>query len=225
MNPLIKRFKGKIIVSCQARKGEPFDDPHFIAEFAKSAELGGACALRIDGEDNIIAVKKGTKLPVLGIKKQKFRDSEVFITPTMEAVAEVVRAGADIIGLDGTTRIRPGNIQLEDLIQYCHKHNRLVLADIATEEDAAFAISKGADVIATTLSGYTKETRGRVLPDFSLLQSLFSKYSVPIFLEGGVTKTEQVKMALEMGAYGIIIGKIITMPHFITRQFVKETQM
>jgi N-acylglucosamine-6-phosphate 2-epimerase len=225
MNPLINRLKGKIIVSCQARKGEPFDDPLFIAEFAKSAELGGASALRIDGGGNIKAVKKVTSLPVLGIKKQKSNDSEVFITPTMEAVAELVSVGANIIGLDGTKRTRPGNTQLEDLIQYCHKFNILVLADIATEEDAEYAISKGADLIATTLSGYTNETMGKELPDFNLLETLSSKHSVPIFLEGGVTKTEHVRMALEKGAHGIIIGKIITMPNFITRQFVNETEM
>jgi N-acylglucosamine-6-phosphate 2-epimerase len=142
----------------------------------------------------------------------------------LEAVADIVDAGADIIALDGTFRARPDHHSLQDLIDFCHDHKKFVLADIATEEDAEFALTNGADLLATTLSGYTEETKGQELPNFNLLKSLASKYSVPIFLEGGISKSEHVKMAFELGAYGIIIGKIITMPHFITRLFVKAAQ-
>lgn len=213
------KLKHSLIVSCQARAGEPFDAPVFIAEFAKSAELGGADAVRIDSPENVRAVKQVTNLPILGIDKRKIADSDIFITPTKQNVLELIDAGADIIGLDGTNRKRPEGVSLEKLITLAHEHEKPVFADIATLEDAEYAIDCGADMIATTLSGYTNDTSNVNLPNFDLLQSMIDSSSTPVFLEGGVTTSEHVKHAIDLGAHGVVIGKSITMPHAITKMY------
>lgn len=224
MNQLIKQLHKSVIVSCQARSGEPFDAPHFIAEFAKSAVLGGAAGLRIDRRENIQAVKETVNVPVIGIRKRKFEGCDVYITPSLADVMEVVSTDAEIVGMDGTIRRRPRGLKLKELTDYCHHHGKLVLADIATESDAEYAIANGADFLATTLLGYTEETQNRKIPDMAFLNVIVNHSPVPVFLEGGVTLPEQVKEALHIGAHGVIVGKAITMPHFIVRQFVEKTK-
>lgn len=225
MDNLIEQLKFSVIVSCQARHGEPFDSPHYITEFAISAEIGGASGLRINGKENIRAVKKEVKLPIIGIKKKIITGCDIYITPTLEDVDEVIKAGAEIVGMDGTNRRRPQGSDFRKLVDYSHAFNKLVLADIATQEDAIFAIENGADLLATTLVGYTEETRNHKTPDFNLLNTLVKESSIPIFLEGGVTDPNHVEKALNIGAHGVIVGKAITMPQVITRRFVEKTRI
>ena len=222
MTNLIEQLRGSVIVSCQARPGEPFDAPHFIAEFAKSAKIAGAKGLRINKGENIRAVKQAVDLPVIGIRKREVEGHSVFITPSLEDVQEVIDAGADIVALDGTARPRPGNESLKTLIDYCHARGVPVLADIATVSDAEYAYRQGADMIATTLAGYTEDTQERELPDFELLREAAGRVPIPVLLEGGIVDPEHVTVAFQNGAYAVIIGKAVTMPHFIARRFVEK---
>jgi N-acylglucosamine-6-phosphate 2-epimerase len=219
---LLQQIKGSVIVSCQAREGEPFNAPHFIAEFAKAAALAGAKALRINGRDNIAAVKQVVDLPVIGIRKRRVDGSPVYITPTLADVQEVIEAGADIVALDGTAGPRPGGEHLRDLAAYCRKMGVPVMADIATVEDAMFAVEQGADLLATTLAGYTEETRGRPLPAFDLLEEIVALGIGPVLLEGGINRPEYVKQALQLGAHAVVVGKAITMPHYIAGLYVAQ---
>ena len=224
MTNLIEHLRGSVIVSCQARQGDPFDAPHFIAEFAKSAEIAGAKAVRINREENIRAVKRAVHLPIIGIRKREVEGHSVFITPGLQDVQEVIEAGADIVALDGTARSRPGGESLKTLIDYCHARGVLVLADIATVSDAEYAFRQGADMIATTLAGYTEDTRTRALPDFELLREAAKLVPIPVILEGGIVDPEQVTVAFHSGAHAVVIGKAVTMPHFIARRFVEKAQ-
>jgi N-acylglucosamine-6-phosphate 2-epimerase len=224
MNQMIKKLRGTVIVSCQAREGEPFNAPHFIVELAKSAEMAGASALRINKGENIKAVKKSVKIPIIGIRKRSIEGSNVFVTPSFKDIQEVIDAGADIVAMDATINRKEHGDSLRQLIDYCHTHNKPVLADIASIEDAEYAVSQGADLLATTLRGHTEETKEINIPDFEFLKLLTAKYSLPVFLEGGITVPDQVTRAMEVGAYGVIVGKAITMPHFIASQFVKQAQ-
>lgn len=224
MTFLIKQLKGSVMVSCQAREGEPFNAPHFIAEFARSAELAGAKALRINGGENIRTVKRLVHLPIIGIRKRVVEGYSVFITPELQDVQEVIDAGAEMVALDGTNRPRPGRHDLKQLIDYCHARGVFVLADIATEADAQYAYEQGADMLATTLAGYTEDSKDRDLPDFELLQAI-SALPIPVLLEGGIVEPDHVTQAFEHGAFAVIVGKAITMPHFIAKRFIEKAQV
>ena len=104
---IIKDLKGRLIVSCQALKNEPLYGSEIMAKMAFAAELGGAAAIRANSVEDIIQIKKAVKLPILGIIKQKYEDSEVYITPTFKEVEALYNVGVDIIAIDFTNRTRP----------------------------------------------------------------------------------------------------------------------
>src|SRR5271170_3865971 len=68
-NQVIKQLSGALIVSCQASAGEPLCHPSHIKALAQSAIMGGARALRLEGAENIVAVRPVTELPIIGLSK------------------------------------------------------------------------------------------------------------------------------------------------------------
>ncbi len=47
-------------------------------------------------------------LPVIGIVKRDYEDSEIYITPTMKEVEELMEVKPEIIAMDATISKRPG---------------------------------------------------------------------------------------------------------------------
>lgn len=174
-------------------------------------------------------MQKITDLPIIGITKpdpipNNFKEI-VYITPTCDDVRKIITAGADIIAFDGTSRTRPKE-NLAEIISFIRSQNKLAMADVATIEEGIAARLLGADIISTTLSGYTKETQEKdpKKPDFKLLESLKKALNCPIILEGRVWTDEHLKTAFEKGAHCVVIGSAITRPQLITQKFVKAAQ-
>jgi len=219
----IKKTKNGLIVSCQADKGEPFYGTKFMVAFAIAAKIGGAVGIRTNGPLFIKAIKKAVDLPIIGIYKKKYENSEVYITPTKKEAKSIARAGADIIGIDCTFRKRPGNLTLDELIKYIkEKLNLPVLADISTVEEGINAENKGADIICTTLSGYTEYTKNKLKlgPDIDLVRELTKNVKVPIIAEGRYWTSEDIKRAFEAGAHAVVVGTAITKPHYIVMRLL-----
>lgn len=222
---IIEDLKGKVIVSAQAMPGEPFYDENCMMAMMQSAINGGAAGLRVAGKRDVInATTFG--VPVIGLTKpDKLPEnwkSVVYITPGVKEVKELIEAGADIIAFDGTTRPRPDGSRIGDLIQLIHFADRLAMADISTLEEGILCAKLGADIISTTLSGYTLESSSTMeTPDFELLEKLVKEVDKPVFLEGRVWYPEEVKKAFELGAHSVVIGSAITRPHLITKRFVE----
>ena len=107
---VLKRIKGGLIVSCQALSTEPLCDPYIMSMMAYAAKEGGAVGIRANTTVDIEAIKKKVDLPIIGIIKKDYEGSDVYITPTEKEVEELVRTGVDIIAVDATKRMRPGNI-------------------------------------------------------------------------------------------------------------------
>ena len=97
------------------------------------------------------------------------------------------------------------------------------MADISTLEEGILAEKAGADMISTTLSGYTQnspnESDG---PDFELLKSLVENVKAPVVLEGRIWTPEHVQEAFRLGAHCVVIGSAITRPQLITKRFVQN---
>ena len=192
----------------------------------KSVLNGGAGALRVAGVRDIKNAKKLSNVPVIGITKPNKIPSNykeiVYITPTVQDVIDIINAGADIVAFDGTQRPRPNNEKIKDLIKYIHINKKLAMADISTVEEGIKAQEAGADILSTTLAGYTMESINSPSkePDFKLLKELVEKTNTPVILEGRIWEPQQVDRAFEAGAHAVVIGSAITRPQLITKRFV-----
>lgn len=222
---ILEKLKGKIIVSSQAMPGEPFYEENNMLAMMQSVINGGASGLRVAGARDVINAKT-FNVPIIGLTKpDKLPDnwkSIVYITPGIKEVKELIEAGADIIAFDGTSRIRPDNSNLEQIIELIHFTGRLAMADISTFEEGLNCAKLGADIISTTLAGYTEESASEIdSPDFELLEKLVISIDNPVFLEGRVWYPEEVKKAFEFGAHSVVIGSAITRPHLITKRFTE----
>jgi N-acylglucosamine-6-phosphate 2-epimerase len=216
---------GTVIISCQAGPESPLNEPRMLAALAASAELGGASGFRVDTPENIRAVREVSAKPILGINKVYRGGSDVFITPTLADALAIVEAGADLVALDGTVRPRPGGETFADIVAALHDRGVPVMADIATPEDAEAAAAAGADIVATTLAGYTAETEwlSKDEPAWELLAAI-RDLPVPVFVEGRIWTREHAVLALDRGASSVIIGSAVTVPQFITQRFVAAVE-
>lgn len=213
-------IKNNLIVSCQALEDEPLHSPFIMGRMAKAAKEGGAVAIRAQGVEDIIEIKKVTNLPVIGIIKRNYKDSEVFITPTEKEIKELIETGCEMIALDATNRTRPNNEKIKDLLELIHKSKRLAMADVSTYEEGIKAQEMGFDCISTTLSGYTSYSTQSDKVDFKLLEELVKDCSIPVICEGRIYTPEELKKAFDIGAYSVVIGGAITRPQQITERFV-----
>lgn len=220
---VLDRLAGGLIVSCQAREGHPLHNSRIIAALARAAEAGGAVGLRINGEEDIAAVRQFATVPIIGIRKTWVEDFPVYITPTFEDAAVVASAGGDVIALDATARERPGGESIEELIPRIHRElGRPVMADVSTVREGEHAAAVGADLVATTLSGYTVGTPPDD-PDLELVRRLARSVSVPVVAEGRYRTPDQVREAFQSGAFAVVVGRAITDALAITRHFVEAT--
>lgn len=226
MNNVIDRIKGIVVVSVQAMPSEPLYAESCMTAMMKSVVNGGAGALRVAGARDVKIAKKLFTLPVIGLTKPnvipKNYKEIVYITPTVKDVIDLVQAGADIIATDATQRPRPNGEKLADLFKYIHINNRIAMADISTLEEGIKAKEAGADILSTTLAGYTLESVNSPSkePDFELLKQLVETTKIPVVLEGRIWEPEQVNKAFELGAHCVVIGSAITRPQLITKRFV-----
>lgn len=218
---IIQKIKGQLVVSCQALEEEPLHGSAHMAAMARAAEAGGAAGIRANGPADIAAIRAATPLPIIGLYKRVVPGYEVYITPTFEAAAEVAAAGAEMIAIDGTTRLRPGPDDLRSLIRRIHQELGLpVMADCATVEEAVEAAAAGADVVATTMAGYTEQTRHQTQFSPELVAAFCQAVSVPVIAEGRIWTPEEGRQALEAGAHAVVVGSAITRPQEITRRYV-----
>jgi N-acylglucosamine-6-phosphate 2-epimerase len=229
----VNRLKGGLIVSCQASAGEPLCKPEHILALSLSALNGGAIALRLEGAENIRFVRQSklvpAELPIIGLTKRTLDNpadyiKTAYITSTFAEARDIAEAGADIIALDATGRPRGDGLSLEETIGRIHNDLRKpVWADCARFSEAVAAAAAGADIVSTTMYGYTAETASKeeLGPALDLLQQLVEEFETPVILEGRIWQPEQVSAGFARGAFAVGVGSAITRPQLITERFVK----
>ncbi|MEK3719303.1 N-acetylmannosamine-6-phosphate 2-epimerase [Paenibacillus sp. FSL H8-0034] len=223
---ILDMIKRKVVVSCQALPEEPLHSPFIMGRMAYAAYLGGASGIRANSVDDIKEIKKHVDLPIIGIIKRVYEGSEVFITPTMKEIDALCHEGVDMIAIDATDRPRPDGLTLSELFSQVREKykDQLFMADCSTYDEAIMAVELGFDTVGTTLSGYTKATKDRSLPDFELVEKLVNTLSVPIIAEGGISTPEELKRLFDLGIYSAVVGSAITRPMEITKKFIKAVQ-
>lgn len=220
---ILDKIKGGLIVSCQALASEPLYDSYIMSKMALAAKLGGAVGIRANTVVDIKAIKEKVDLPLIGIIKQEYDDSDVYITPTMKEVDALVETGCEIIAIDATNRLRPNGETLEAFFTKVRAKypNQLFMADTSCFDEGKKAEELGFNLIGTTMAGYTPYTKGTQLPDFNLMQRYVSELHTPIIAEGGIWVPEQLKKAIDIGVHSAVVGTAITRPRDITKHFAE----
>lgn len=225
----LESLRNGVIVSAQAADNEPLNKPEHLLALALSGINGGAKGLRLEGAANIKLIRQHTELPIIGLLKnesiaESARLSSVYITSTFSEAKEISDAGADIIALDATPRKRPDGLTIEETIKRIHDElDKPVWADVSSFAEGVAAAEWGADVVSTTLYGYTEETKldSDAPPSFDFLEKLCKNLKKHVVLEGRVWHPEEVTKAFELGAFAVVVGSAITRPQLITKRFVK----
>lgn len=223
MNERIDNLQGKLIVSCQALSNEPLHSSFIMGRMALAANEGGAAGIRANTKEDIKEIQSQVDLPIIGIVKRDYEDSKVYITPTMKEVDELMEVKPEIIAVDATGALRPGNVTLDEFFhQIKEKYpDQLLMADCSTVEEALHADELGFDFIGTTMVGYTKQSSNLKIDenDFEILRTILSKVKHPVIAEGNINTPEKLKRVLELGAFCAVVGSAITRPQLITKSF------
>ncbi len=224
---ILEKIKGKLIVSCQALPDEPLHSSFIMARMAYAAMLGGAGGIRANSVEDITEIKKTVNLPIIGICKVDYEGCEVYITPTMKEVDDLVSCGVDIIAMDATDRPRPDGRSAEDFfLEAKAKYpEQLFMADCSCTEEGLKAAACGFDLVGTTMSGYTSYTKGTKLPNFEMMEKLVKETKVPVIAEGGIWCPEDLKRAMSTGVHAAVVGSVITRPMLITKRYVEAISM
>ncbi len=219
---ILDQIKGGLIVSCQALSTEPLYDSYIMSKMAYAAALGGAVGIRANTVVDILAIRERVSLPVIGIIKEVYPDSDVYITPTMKEVDALVEIGCEIIAVDATNRTRPGGVSFEEFFKEVRAKypDQLFMADTSCFEEGKLALELGFDLLGTTMSGYTPYTKGTPLPDFTLMKRYKEELGATVIAEGGIWVPEQLVEAFASGAHAAVVGTAITRPMDITKRFV-----
>lgn len=218
---VLNSIKGGLIVSCQALEDEPLHSSHIMMRMAKAALMGGAIAIRANSPVDCFEIKQNVDLPIIAIYKKVYGDCNVFITPTIKEIEELLFINPEIIAVDATNRVRPNGKTLEEFFNEIKQiYNGLIMADISNMEEGIEAERIGFDIVSTTLCGYTDYTLDKPKPNIELIKNLKEVLKIPIIAEGNVDTPDNANNCLNAGAWAVVVGAAITRPQLITKKFV-----
>ena len=222
---LFQLMKGTIIVSCQATPGEPLYDPErsVMPLMARAAKLAGAKMIRTSSVRDIIGIKEETGLPVIGLIKREYPGYTGRITMTMREVDECMEALADIVSIDCTDTQRGDGLTAPEFLRLVKEKypNIIIMADCATLDEATAAYEAGADLVGSTMNGYTAATAHCTGdPNYELVEQMVRALPCPVIAEGRVHTPEQARKMLDIGAWAVVVGGAITRPLEIANRFM-----
>lgn len=222
---LFQLMKGTIIVSCQATPGEPLYDPErsVMPLMARAAKLAGAKMIRTSSVRDIIGIKEETGLPVIGLIKREYPGYTGRITMTMREVDECMEALADIVSIDCTDTQRGDGLTAPEFLRLVKEKypNIIIMADCATLDEATAAYEAGADLVGSTMNGYTAATAHCTGdPNYELVEQMVRALPCPVIAEGRVHTPEQARRMLDIGAWAVVVGGAITRPLEIANRFM-----
>ena len=209
-----QRLQGGLIVSVQAPEGSPMRHNDVIAAMAEASLNNGAIGVRLESPEHIGAVRRRCpEALIIGLWKRSFAGSPVYITPGWEEIQAVWAAGADVVALDATERLRPDGQRLDALIERAREQlGAPLMADVDSVANGLRAAELGCAWVGTTLYGYTEATAHLAPPAWDLLPPLRQQLPADTLLicEGGIASPQQARQALDGGADAVVVGTAIT---------------
>ncbi len=219
----IKMIEKKLVVSCQALDDEPLHSSFIMGRMALAAKEGGACGIRANTVEDIQEIRKNVDLPIIGIIKAVYPDSDVYITPTMKEMDALMAIKPDIIAVDATKRVRPDGKDLTTFFKEVREKypDQKFMADCSTVEEALYADEIGFDFIGVTMVGYTPYSANDKIDadDFKIIRDILAKVKHPVIAEGNIDTPAKARRVIELGCYSVVVGGAITRPQLITRKF------
>lgn len=223
MDKCLERLRGHLIVSCQALPEEPLHSSFIMGRMALAAMQGGASGIRANTKEDIAEIRRNVDLPIIGIVKRDYADSQVYITPTMKEIEELMEVKPEIIAVQAGIERRPEGKTLDEFYREIREKypNQPLMADCSTVEEAIHADELGFDFIGTTMVGYTEQSRGDRIEanDFEIIRTILEKVTHPVIAEGNINTPEKAKRVIELGCFSVVVGSIITRPQVITKTF------
>ena len=220
---ILKKLEKGLIVSCQVQHDDPIYTDTMAEKMAEAAIWGGAVGIRANSPEQIAAIRKITEAPIIGLYKIWHDNTDVFITPTLEAAKQVWEAGAEIIALDCTNQINHEGHPAWELLPIVKKEipEALIFADVANLQEAERAAELGADIVGPTLYGYTKETKHIEEPNWRGFAEMCRRLDgkAHVIMEGHIYNPEDAMKCLYLGAYAVVVGSAITRPHLTTKRY------
>lgn len=211
---ILDRLRGGLVASCQPVEDGPMDRPEIVAATAQATVVGGAVGLRIEGVENLSAVRPLVEVPIIGIAKTNCDNSPVRITATTDDVAALIKSGAEIVAYDATDR--PREHARDDVQKSLLAGGALAMADCSTMEDAREAFIGGASILGTALSGYTAGTAALdEAPDLRLIGDI-KPFGAFVMAEGRYVSPELAAQAIQAGADSVTVGSALTRLELIT---------
>lgn len=221
---ILQSIKGGLIVSCQVQEDDPIYSMDFVTKMAIAAQWGGAVGIRANSPDQITSIKEKVSLPIIGLYKIWHDDTDVFITPTLQAAREVWEAGADIIAIDCTDQINHEGRPAYELLPLVKRTipEALTFADVSNYDEAKRAVEMGADIVGPTLYGYTEKAKSIEEPDLREFAKMCRDFGnrTCMVMEGHIYTPEDAMKCLYLGAHSVVVGSAITRPHLTTKRFV-----
>ncbi|MEG1426072.1 MAG: putative N-acetylmannosamine-6-phosphate 2-epimerase, partial [Oscillospiraceae bacterium] len=218
---ILESLKNGLIVSCQVQRDDPIYTEDIATKMAEAAEWGGAAGIRANTPEQIRKIRAAVTLPIIGLYKQWSPETDVFITPTLEAARQVFAAGAEIVALDCTFQEIGGRRACE-LLPIVKKElpEAIIFADVSTYAEAKNAVECGADIVGPTLYGYTKDTKHIEYPDLRAFAQMCRDFGDEAYfiMEGHLYTPEDAIKCLYLGAHSVVVGSAITRPHLITKR-------
>ena len=229
MIDIFQKVKGRLIVSCQAEEGSPFNSPEGVGAFAQCAAQGGAAGIRSCGIEKTDYLIRHSRLPVIGLTKSHFADGFVRITGSFKEVEALMAIDTPLIAVVGTFRLRENGLTGPEYIRKIKERydGIKIMSDISTVDEAIACREAGADCVSTTLCGYTpytmKETKHG--PSLEILRNCVKALpDCPVFAEGRYNTPVEAARGIENGAWAVVVGSAITRPHLITQWFSEALQ-
>ncbi|BFU60368.1 MULTISPECIES: N-acetylmannosamine-6-phosphate 2-epimerase [Rodentibacter] len=217
---VFQHIQNGLIASCQPVDDGPMDKPEIVAAMAQASVIGGAAGIRIEGVDNLKTTRPVVNVPIIGIVKRDLPDSPIRITPFLSDIEDLAKAGADIIAVDGTNRLRP--IDLESAVKKIHELGCLAMADCSNLEEGLHCQKLGFDIIGSTMSGYTGNAVPEE-PDYQLVKDLKAA-GCRVMAEGRYNTPELAKIAIEIGADFVTVGSALTRLEHIVGWFANAVK-
>lgn len=216
------------MVSCQALPDEPLHSSFIMGRMALAAKQGGAAGIRANTKEDILEIRSQTSLPIIGIVKRDYEGSGVYITPTMKEIDELMEVKPEIIAMDATGGLRPGNLTLDEFFRQAKERypDQLWMADCSTVQEAVHADGLGFDFIGTTMVGYTDQSRGDKIEanDFEIIREILAKVKHRVIAEGNIDTPAKAKRVIELGSFCVVVGSVITRPQLITKAFAESLE-
>lgn len=228
MKECAEQLKGRLVVSCQALPDEPLHSSFIMGRMALAAKQGGAAGIRANTKEDILEIRSQTSLPIIGIVKRDYEGSGVYITPTMKEIDELMEVKPEIIAMDATGGLRPGNLTLDEFFRQAKERypDQLWMADCSTVREAVHADGLGFDFIGTTMVGYTDQSRGDKIEanDFEIIREILAKVKHRVIAEGNIDTPAKAKRVIELGSFCVVVGSVITRPQLITKAFAESLE-